>query len=235
MIRKGLFLNRSIPLARFCGVKQQVLKVQGNNLVLFPRWLSNKPMNPDSTHPLQNNKNGDETEHDQQKKVPSSQVSKETQELPGKISFEDYQKKILINHKKHNPEATEWKKREIAIKKRYGEWKPTKRLSREDMLKVKELSEQFPNYKTVDLANIFRVSPEAIRRILKSKWVPSDADIDKITARRERQRQEKIDTRQQHYKKFSKGNNYPKQQQEKNNGNGKTLLNKNYNYIGRRF
>ena len=41
------------------------------------------------------------------------------------------------------------------------------------MDKLRQLKEIFPNYKTIDLSKIFRISPEAVRRILKSKFEKS--------------------------------------------------------------
>lgn len=82
-------------------------------------------------------------------------------------------------------------KRELTMKAKHSQWNPKKKLSREDMLKLRELKENFPHYKTVELAELFRVSPEAVRRILKSNWVPNDIDEDRIIARREKQKQKR--------------------------------------------
>lgn len=53
-------------------------------------------------------------------------------------------------------------------------WKPHKRLSPDALAGIRALNAQFPDvYTTQALADRFAVSPEAIRRILKSKWTPS--------------------------------------------------------------
>ncbi|KNC78730.1 hypothetical protein SARC_08853 [Sphaeroforma arctica JP610] len=55
-----------------------------------------------------------------------------------------------------------------------SEWEPTKRLSRPAMEKVRKLREENRStWTTVALADRFKVSPEAIHRILRSKWQPS--------------------------------------------------------------
>jgi len=63
-------------------------------------------------------------------------------------------------------------------------WMPRKRLSPDALAGIRALHAQFPNiYTTPALANKFEVSPEAIRRILKSRWTPSPEEEDE---RRER-------------------------------------------------
>lgn len=80
----------------------------------------------------------------------------------------------------------EWAKRQQSLKQRYGEWNPTRKLSRQQMQDVRNFLEQLPHLKTVDLAQYFNISPEAIRRILKSSWVPKNED--EIVKRDERRK-----------------------------------------------
>ncbi|PHH61990.1 hypothetical protein CDD81_7681 [Ophiocordyceps australis] len=69
----------------------------------------------------------------------------------------------------------EWKKQKEALKVKFPEgWRPLRRLSPDAMKGVRALHAQLPDvYTTEVLANRFMVSPEAIRRILKSKWEPT--------------------------------------------------------------
>ncbi|CCE66147.1 hypothetical protein TPHA_0O01800 [Tetrapisispora phaffii CBS 4417] len=87
----------------------------------------------------------------------------------------------------------EWKKQNIALKKKFnGErWNPLKKLSRLEMNNVKLLKSNFPDMTATQLANQFKVSPETIRRILKSKWTPNEDEIVKLEERWKR-RGEKI-------------------------------------------
>lgn len=68
-----------------------------------------------------------------------------------------------------------WKAQKAALKKKFPEgWKPRKRLSPDALTGIRALNAQFPDtYDTPALANKFEVSPEVIRRILRSKWTPS--------------------------------------------------------------
>lgn len=89
------------------------------------------------------------------------------------ISTELYHQTIIQNEKKHNPDGIpEYIKRKRTFQKKHGNtaWNPKRRLSREDMEKLRQLKEIFPHYKTIDLSQIFHISPEAVRRILKSKF-----------------------------------------------------------------
>ncbi|KIW16393.1 required for respiratory growth protein 9, mitochondrial [Exophiala spinifera] len=75
-----------------------------------------------------------------------------------------------------------WKTQKDALKKKFGEagWNPRKKLSPDTMEGIRALHEQDPErYSTPLLAEHFKVSPEAIRRILKSKWRPSEKEMEK--------------------------------------------------------
>lgn len=72
----------------------------------------------------------------------------------------------------------DWKTQKSALKDKFPEgWKPRKRLSPDALAGIRALNAQFPDvYTTEALAAKFEVSPEAIRRILKSKWRASVAE-----------------------------------------------------------
>ncbi|CAN3364613.1 required for respiratory growth protein 9, mitochondrial [Diutina catenulata] len=92
--------------------------------------------------------------------------------------------------------APTWAKRDASLKKRYGEWNPTRKLSRQQMDDLRSLSVQMPHLKTVDLAQYFGVSPEAVRRILKSSWQPTESDTTELQAREQRRREERKQRRE---------------------------------------
>ena len=72
-----------------------------------------------------------------------------------------------------------WQLEKEAIKKKLdGEaWNPRKKLSPDTMEGIRHLHQTQPDkFTTPVLAEHFKVSSEAIRRILKSKWRPSDAE-----------------------------------------------------------
>lgn len=86
-----------------------------------------------------------------------------------------------------------WQSQKSALKTKFPSgWQPRKKLSPDAMDGIRALHAKDPEtYKTATLADQFKISPEAIRRILKSKWRPSEAEED---GRRERwhKRGEKI-------------------------------------------
>ena len=63
----------------------------------------------------------------------------------------------------------------LAEKLQDAPWYPKKRLSPDALEGIRALHAQYPLlYATPKLAEQFKISPEAIRRILKSKWRPND-------------------------------------------------------------
>lgn len=83
-------------------------------------------------------------------------------------------------------EREQWQidKAALKIKFRDEAWKPLKKLSPDALEGIRALHSQHPEqFTTPVLADHFKVSPEAIRRILKSKW---RASADEDESRRER-------------------------------------------------
>jgi len=71
-------------------------------------------------------------------------------------------------------ELEAWRVQKAALQKKFGMgWAPRKKLSPKACDWVKELHSSVPELSTKKLSEIFKVSPEAIRRILRSKWTPS--------------------------------------------------------------
>jgi hypothetical protein len=80
------------------------------------------------------------------------------------------------------PKHERWQLHKAALKDKFPDgWRPRKRLSPDALVGIRALHEQFPEeFSTEVLAKKFEVSPEAIRRILRSKWSPStDEEIDR--------------------------------------------------------
>ena len=76
--------------------------------------------------------------------------------------------------KKYTPRE-HWQIDKQALKEKFPEgWNPRKRLSPDALAGIRALHASMPTaFTTEHLAQRFEVSPEAIRRILKSKWVPN--------------------------------------------------------------
>ncbi|KAF2741017.1 hypothetical protein EJ04DRAFT_423631 [Polyplosphaeria fusca] len=87
-----------------------------------------------------------------------------------------------------------WQIDKAAVKEKLGgeAWNPRKKLSPDTMEGIRHLHQTAPHrFTTSILAQYFKVSPEAIRRILKSKWRPSDEEQEE-RIRRWDQRGERI-------------------------------------------
>lgn len=78
-----------------------------------------------------------------------------------------------------NPGRPAWMVEKEAVKRKLNGqgWNPRKKLSPDTMEGIRHLNQTQPTrFTTPVLAQHFQVSPEAIRRILKSKWRPSDEE-----------------------------------------------------------
>lgn len=72
-----------------------------------------------------------------------------------------------------------WQIQKAALEEKLGgdKWNPRKRLSPDALDGIRALHAKFPDkFTTPVLAEQFKVSPESIRRILKSKWRPSEEE-----------------------------------------------------------
>lgn len=90
--------------------------------------------------------------------------------------------------------APEWKKHQVTLREQFPSgWAPPKRLSREAMDLVRTMHAANPTlYSTAALAAQFKVSPEAIRRILKSRFEISKHEADRREARRKEARKAEV-------------------------------------------
>lgn len=74
----------------------------------------------------------------------------------------------------------DWQIQKDALNQKFKEgWSPPKKLSPDAMDGIRQLHAVAPNkFTTPVLAEQFKVSPEAIRRILKSKWQPTEEEAE---------------------------------------------------------
>ncbi|KAH8101143.1 hypothetical protein BXZ70DRAFT_999954 [Cristinia sonorae] len=92
------------------------------------------------------------------------------------------------------PTPHQYKAHKLAMKERFPEgWSPPRRLSRAAMEGLRWLHAQDPETCTTPmLAQKFRISPEAVRRILKSKWEPSKEERERLLQKERVRRDEWI-------------------------------------------
>ncbi|KAK7518746.1 hypothetical protein IWZ03DRAFT_286713, partial [Phyllosticta citriasiana] len=73
-----------------------------------------------------------------------------------------------------------WKVQKDALNRKFegASWRPAKRVSPDAVIGIRELHKTDPQaFNTSVLANRFKISSEAVRRILKSKFQPSDEEM----------------------------------------------------------
>ncbi|KAK6359423.1 Required for respiratory growth protein 9 mitochondrial [Orbilia brochopaga] len=73
------------------------------------------------------------------------------------------------------PGTPSWKVHKDAVKAKHGgkAWDPFARLSPAAVATLKQLREENPGMTVEEFAPIFKISPDAMRRILRSKWTPT--------------------------------------------------------------
>ncbi|OOQ88134.1 Required for respiratory growth protein 9, mitochondrial [Penicillium brasilianum] len=93
-----------------------------------------------------------------------------------KVSKPDSAKKAPMKKEKPDP----WRTQKDALDKKFPNgWNPPKKLSPDALEGIRHLHATAPDrFTTSVLAEEFKVSPEAIRRILKSRWRPSEAEAE---------------------------------------------------------
>jgi len=101
---------------------------------------------------------------------------------------------VASSYKTHprKPTPHEVTRHREAIRKSFPEgWSPPRKLSREAMDILRQLHRTDPEtFSTPILAERFKISPEAIRRILKSKWEPSAERRTAMTVQERKQKEE---------------------------------------------
>ncbi len=118
-------------------------------------------------------------------KSPSDSVSRETRTGRKSRTKPSPPEKHQTEDDYTPPKREEWQVQKTALQEKFSEgWRPHKRLSPDALDGIRALHQQYPDMFTTEvLAMRFEVSPEAIRRILKSKWRPT---ADEEERRRER-------------------------------------------------
>ena len=90
------------------------------------------------------------------------------------------------------PVPEEHLKHRKTMKERFPDgWNPPRKLSREAMDGLRALHAHDPEtFSTPVLAARFRVSPEAVRRVLRSRWMPKPEERAKLLEKERRRREE---------------------------------------------
>ena len=95
------------------------------------------------------------------------------------------------------PTPSQWSQHRASMKANFPQgWAPPHKLSRAAMDGLRALHAHDPDtFTTPVLADKFCISPEAVRRILRGKWEPTQARRARLLERERRQRQDRIRSR----------------------------------------
>ncbi|KAG8855310.1 Required for respiratory growth protein 9 mitochondrial [Tulasnella sp. 330] len=87
-----------------------------------------------------------------------------------------------------------WRAHREAMKRKFPEgWDPPKRLSRDNMDRLRAMHKSDPGtFTTPVLAQEFKISVEAVRRILKSRWEPSEEKLARKKDEETRKKDERL-------------------------------------------
>lgn len=100
------------------------------------------------------------------------------------------------------PTPEQWRRHRETIKEAFPSgWSPTRKVSRDAMDGLRSLHAfDKDTFSCAVLADKFKISPEAVRRILRSKWEPSREKRARIVERERRSKEEWIVRRRQEEK-----------------------------------
>jgi len=96
--------------------------------------------------------------------------------------------------KERNRNLDTWKVQKAALEDKFGEqnWNPRKRISPDALAGIRALHAKSPEtFSTAVLAEHFKITPEAVRRILKSKWQPNEEEAEERRERWEKRGEKK--------------------------------------------
>lgn len=100
------------------------------------------------------------------------------------------------------PTPSHWARHRASLKTKFPDgWAPPHKLSRAAMDGLRALHAHDPDtFTTPVLADKFRISPEAVRRILRGKWQPTSEQRARLLEREKRHRQERIQSKRAMYR-----------------------------------
>jgi hypothetical protein len=89
------------------------------------------------------------------------------------------------NEWRQNKELPKWKRDLYARREKFHgvQWNPNRKVSRTTMDDIRKLKSEHPHVTASDLGKAFGLSPEAVRRILKSRWDPTEGEQERIQDR----------------------------------------------------
>ena len=174
------------PVTQLSAVLQKVESMPGsdlgsskeNNVEGIPKTkrtkLNTKPKEPKHTSSIK----AEESKHKSPRKSEPAASPGQPRKFGG-LQFKDQHKSSKLAILK--PKKEVWQTQKAALERKFGEqsWQPSKRLSPDTLEGIRALHASNPeSYTTEVIAQHFKISPEAIRRVLKSRWRPNDDEIE---------------------------------------------------------
>lgn len=123
-----------------------------------------------------------------------------SEEAPNEGEEEEEGKKTAVRYQTDNytpvsdPTPSRWAQHRASMKTKFPDgWAPPRKISRAAMDGLRALHAHEPDtFTTPVLADKFRISPEAVRRILRGKWQPTQEQRVRLLERERRHRQDHI-------------------------------------------
>jgi len=123
-----------------------------------------------------------------------------SEEAPNEEEGEEEGKKTAVRYQTDNytpvsdPTPSRWAQHRASMKTKFPEgWAPPHKISRAAMDGLRALHAHDPDtFTTPVLADKFRISPEAVRRILRGKWQPTQEQRVRLLERERRHRQDRL-------------------------------------------
>lgn len=115
---------------------------------------------------------------DRERRIFRNEKRREAKSNPNRDQGETKARQSFEKPKNGKPE--DWQVQKAALKQKFEHgWNPPKKLSPDALDGIRHLHAKAPErFTTAVLAEEFEMSPEAIRRILKSKWRPSEEEME---------------------------------------------------------
>lgn len=147
-------------------------------------WNTHKRQSKDQQGGQEHNAEGRSARTDKERKAFRNEARREAKKQPRNWEAERLKAREEYEKQKRR-KSEDWRVQKAALKEKFaGGWNPPKKLSPDALDGIRHLHSKAPEqFTTAVLAEEFEMSPEAIRRILKSKWRPSE---DEMESRRKR-------------------------------------------------
>lgn len=171
LVRRCIIEKHGIlQIPRSCGVSRRWIS---QSSILFNK--NNNNTTNDSSEPDLSESQKESTEKSETPKDSKTSKTSRKEKKLSVIEFMNQSRLKIPSDWRKDTGMPEWKRQKFALAEKFKgkKWSPQKKLSREEMNSVRVLKKELPDMTTAEIATHFKISPEAVRRILRSKWEPT--------------------------------------------------------------